>query len=295
MQLSILNLLRAVSILAIIFGHVCLQQGYEPIARWCGYLFVQVFFHLLGIRTLRPPLGEDIQSQSYLSGWNFLAGRWKKLSKVYYPFLLVSVVALLLLGKNVSWQSVLAHVAYLNYPLQYDLAGVGFGHLWYISMQMLCYWVVAVMCFGPMRRVMIWASQGIVKPIIGALLTLAVCWVGLRYGIPCRIFIVLASYVIVFIRAKEILGWADAVSAKQRVVAWVAFALLNALTFSLFLWYDLNSRLLLRDVLVLLTACSWIWLCIATLRAWRCPKVMEWVSRYSFELYLVHSPLVFGV
>ena len=132
MKSESLNILRAVSILCILIGHGCLQVGYEPVGRFCGYLFVQIFFllsaYLLGIKYGSMPIG-----------LSFLVKRWKRLSVVYYPFLIIVICSIMLLGGNVTWKNIFTHFTYTNYFLQDTLLGVPFGHLWYISMMMLCY------------------------------------------------------------------------------------------------------------------------------------------------------------
>lgn len=283
MKLDNLNILRAISILAIIFGHGCLQFRYEPMARFCGYLFVQIFFllsaFLLGLKYGESPLS-----------CNFIGKRWWRLSKVYYPFLLISIVSLYAMGEMPSWSCILAHIVYMNYPLQTDLGGTGFGHLWYLSMLMLCYLLVLVACskplFGLAKRVL----QNRYGVLAIALLTLGVGYACTQIGVPCRIPIVLASFLVVFVNARRIVE----ASNNFKLGSWIPFILLNGLCLGLFLYWNLNAKLLIRDVLVLITAMSWMWLFLSSLRTMKCPRILGWISTISFELYLVHSPFVVG-
>lgn len=126
-----------------------------------------------------------------------------------------------------------------------------------------------------------------------SVLTLCVCVVCLRNHIPCRIPIVVTSYLIVFKRAKDICSWFS--KLKNIPVYIYTFTLLcNITCFGLFLYWNLNDKLLIRDIIVLITACSWLLLFMTALRDIKCGKVLGFISTISFELYLVHHPFVLG-
>ena len=194
MKSDTLNILRAVSIVGIIIGHGCLQMGYEPVGRFCGYLFVQIFFllsaYLLGMKYGSAP-----------TEFRFLVKRWKRLSVVYYPFLIIVVCSILLLGGSVTWKNILTHITYTNYFLQDTMYGVPFGHLWYISMMMLCY--VSLLAI---RKKIFFLFHGWWLLVL-SLVTLGMCMICLKNHIPSRIPIVVASYLIVFKRARDICSW----------------------------------------------------------------------------------------
>jgi peptidoglycan/LPS O-acetylase OafA/YrhL len=50
----------------------------------------------------------------------------------------------------------------------------------------------------------------------------------------------------------------------------------------------------MRDIIVLITACSWLLFFMTVLRDMKCGKVLGFISTISFELYLVHHPFVLG-
>lgn len=280
MRSDSLNILRAVSILGIIIGHGCLQMGYEPVGRFCGYLFVQIFFllsaYLLGIKYGSMPI--EI---------SFLVKRWRRLSVVYYPFLIMAICLMLYLGCDVTWKNVLTHFTYTNYLLQDVMCGVAFGHLWYISMMMFCY--VSLFVIG--GRIDAFSHGG--GLLILTVLTFCVCVICIRYKIPCRIPIVLASYLIVFKRAKGISLWFSELGNKN-VYLYTYFILSNIICLYFFLFGNLNDMLLERDIIVLIAACSWLLFFMTTLSDVHCGKVLGGISTISFELYLVHHPFVFG-
>ena len=280
MKSDTLNILRAVSIVGIIIGHGCLQMGYEPVGRFCGYLFVQIFFllsaYLLGMKYGSAP-----------TEFRFLVKRWKRLSVVYYPFLIIVVCSILLLGGSVTWKNILTHITYTNYFLQDTMYGVPFGHLWYISMMMLCY--VSLLAI---RKKIFFLFHGWWLLVL-SLVTLGMCMICLKNHIPSRIPIVVASYLIVFKRARDICSWFNRL--RNRPMYIYTFAILcNIICLGLFLFWNLNDRLLIRDTVVLITAGSWLLFFMTALSDAKCGKVLGFISTISFELYLVHHPFVLG-
>ena len=280
MKSDSLNILRAVSIVGIIIGHGCLQMGYEPVGRFCGYLFVQIFFllsaYLLGMKYGSTPIE-----------FRFLVKRWKRLSVVYYPFLIIVVCSILLLGGSVTWKNILTHITYTNYFLQDTMYGVPFGHLWYISMMMLCY--VSLLAIRKKTFFLFYGWWLLVLLVV----TWGVCIVCIENHIPSRIPIVVASYLVVFKRAKDICSWFNML--RNRPMYIYTFAILcNIICLGLFLFWNLNDRLLIRDTVVLITAGSWLLFFMTALSDAKCGKVLGFISTISFELYLVHHPFVLG-
>ena len=281
-----LNILRAISIIGIVIGHACLSLGYEPFGRFCGYLFVQIFFllssFLLGLKYGDRPLS-----------YQFIIKRWKRLSAVYYPFLIISVFALSACGLKVTWKAIVCHLLYVNYMLQVDLCGIAFGHLWYISMIMMCYALITIVCYKGMMNRLINNLLGGGKTLIFSIITFAAISLFLRLGFPCRIPIVLASYLLIFKKAKDIDEWFNR-RASSRFISTLAFIFSNVLCLSLFLYWNLNDKLLIRDLTILLTACFWLMFFMTVLRRVKCKYVLAFLSSISFELYLVHHPFVLG-
>ena len=280
MRSDSLNMLRVVSIMGIIVGHGCLQMGYEPIGRFCGYLFVQIFFllsaYLLGIKYGNTSIG-----------FSFLVKRWKRLSVVYYPFLIITICLILYLGCDVTWKNVFTHFTYTNYFMQDVMCGVAWGHLWYISMMMFCY--VSLLVLRRKIDSIFYSWQLFVLAIV----MLGMCVVCLRYKIPCRIPLVLVSYLIVFKRAKDISSWFSKLK-NTHIVIYAFFILCNSVCLCLFFSWNLNDKLLARDIIVLITACSWLLFFMIVLSDVKCGKMIGFLSSISFELYLVHHPFVFG-
>jgi len=285
MQLDNLNVLRAISIVSIIIGHICLQLGYEPVGRLLGYLFVQIFFLLSAFL-----LG--MKSDKLSVGGSFILKRWKKLSFSYYPFLIISVIILLLLSMQVTIKSIILHFLYVNYLVQDSLCGVAFGHLWYISMQMLCYILVGLLCREKIvtfiRELKIVGFVTLTAVVLGAALLSG------YFNIPPRIIIVLSSYIVVFVRARDIYTFIQSIESRPKYITVLAFGISNFVCLYLFLFYDLCNKLLLRDLIILTTSIFWLAFFMCVLKNCKSIRIVTFISSISFELYLVHHPFILG-
>ena len=284
MKLENLNILRAVAIVFIIIGHCCLQLGCEPVGRFCGYLFVQIFFLmsalLLGMKYGRIPTTKF-----------FLFKRWKKISIVYYVFLVLSIAILYSINEHFSIFSVIAHFSYVNYFIQSKLCGASFGHLWYISMIMGCYLMITVLC-SPFFFYRIFNSR---NGLLGTFLVTFVAAIVFRaFSVPSRIAVVLVSYLVVFVKANELFEYMNDCKKNGNIVISILFFLSNLILFSLFFHFNLNDKLILRDFLVLAVSFTWLFFFMIVLRNVKCGKILTYISNISFELYLVHHPLIMG-
>ena len=167
-MLNNINTLRAISIVGILIAHVCLQLGNEAMGRFLGYLFVDVFFilsaFLLGLKYGNSPIS-----------FNFLSKRWYRLSDVYYPFLIISIIALLTFGIKIDGTSIALHLSYTNYLVNNHLYGTAFGHLWYLSMQMVCYIMIYILCNKALYTLInkLFANTHIYKRLIISVLTVS--------------------------------------------------------------------------------------------------------------------------
>lgn len=235
----------------------------------------------------------------------FILKRWEKISCTYYPFLIISLIIMCFLGVPLSVETVLSHFLYLNYFVQERIEGVSFGHLWYISMQMLCY--AFVFLLG--RRSMICFIRKLrMKHFLFLLIFFYVLlfFIVNRTSIPSRIFIVLFSYYVIFVRADEICNFVNHVNdfVENRMEMWkrkglnflflFCFFLLNFLTLYLFCCNNLNEKILLRDSLIFITSVSWFFVFLLFCRNKRNGIFVSFVSGISFDLYLVHHPFILG-
>lgn len=92
MHLESLNYLRAISILLIMVSHFCIAYGQGMISRYFGYVFVDIFFILSALL-----MGLKYGTKS-LSIVDFMKKRLLRLASVYYPYLIISFMALALIN-----------------------------------------------------------------------------------------------------------------------------------------------------------------------------------------------------
>lgn len=265
-------------------AHICLQLGLNDIGRFLAYLFVDVFLFLsaflLGLGHGESPVGLAFMKKRYL-----------RLSVVYYPFLMISIMLLILFGKHIDVKSIVLHFTYANYIVNNKLYDVPFGHLWYLSIQMVSYLLITMLFCKGLYYKSKWllgsrtgiAVLGVIAALGGGFLT--------SLGLPNRVSVVLFTYVVVFSRTGDILDWAKRIPPRMCLGI---FVLLNVITLLLFLFWDLEGKIIVRDWLVAVTSLSWL---IYYLKPTRelFPKPIAFLSTISFEIYLVHHPLVFGV
>lgn len=281
MKIESFVLLRAIAIAGIIACHVCLQLDIEPMGRCLGFVFVQIFLFMSACLFGLNGGGNE-------NCVDFIKKRWKKLSATYYPFLVISIAILLLTNNTVTLKNVLTHFTYTNYYLKDSICGISFGHLWYISMMMLCY-----VGIGLLKGNVPWLRKclhgfGIavvaVATVLGGIMLQ-------KHGTSSRIIFLFASYLIVYEYAGSIRHYCMSVN---RVKMWCLFIICNVACVVLFHIEGFYNMLMTRDTVVILTAMSWICLFLVYSEKIKCCKVVKYVSAISFEIYLIHQPFVFG-
>ncbi len=277
-----LVILRAIAIVGIVVCHICLQLGYEPMGRVTGFLFVQIFLFM----------------SAYLFGLNgggnkdtcirFVWKRWKKISATYYPFLAISVTVLLLTHNEVTVKNVITHVTYTNYFLKDSICGISFGHLWYLSMMMLCYVGIGMLKSGRQWMHRCLNGYGIV----------AVSFLGIlagkmlqELGTSSRIVFLFVSYLLVYVHADDIRRFA---MRQKGTMAWGVFVVSNIVCFGLFFVPGFYDMLMIRDSVIIVTALAWLCVFLRMPETTDCGKAVRYVSTVSFEIYLVHQPVIFG-
>lgn len=125
--------IRVLSLLGILLCHSCFEFGtnFTWLGRYLGltfnFLFLILSAFLLGM-TWRIK-----GSPRYSIG--FITHKIGRLSKSYYPYLTVLFVFLYLSQDFFSWRKIITHLTYLPW---FDKIN-GFGHLWFMSMIVICY------------------------------------------------------------------------------------------------------------------------------------------------------------
>lgn len=280
-NIEALNWLRAFAIISIIVAHILLHLGIEETGRYFAYVFVDVFFLLsallLGLKYGTNKLGEK-----------FFLKRYARLSCTYYPFLIISIIVLLCLGEKVTILNIVSHFTYTNYIIQNQIMGVSFGHLWFMSLIMMCYILVTIL-----SRLKITKKFFNMPFLVGTILLCIICEnICESKHIPGRIILVLCFFSYVFFNANQIYKWINRTSLPVNVI--IALAL-NGLTCWLFNSGTIgDGNRVIRDWIVLAAALSWFPLFCKNPINRRKSKVIDYISAISFEMYLVHHPFVLG-
>ena len=130
--------LRAMAIVGIIVCHFCYNFS-ETIwlGHWCGSTFNALFLMMSGL--LLGIAWNKKGRPAY--GFVFLRHRFSRLSKVYYPFLVVMFAFCFAVGGyHIGIKDVVMHFLYLPWFDKLD----GFGHLWFMTMIAICYLCIPV-------------------------------------------------------------------------------------------------------------------------------------------------------
>lgn len=127
--------IRAISIIGIVLCHCCYGlRGLAFAGSFLGSTFNVVFLTLSAFL-----LGLSWERKGKKAcGLSFLAHRISKLIYTYYPFLLVMFAFLAFTGFHVTIKDWIMHFLFLPW---FDKLP-GFGHLWFITMIVICYWGV---------------------------------------------------------------------------------------------------------------------------------------------------------
>lgn len=128
--------------------------------------------------------------------------------------------------------------------------------------------------------------------LIVAVLTLLAAVFLERLHIPGRIIIVIALYLGVYFNAAKIHSWSTNAS-KQSL--WIVSFVLNLVVLILFFTplFDDNHRVI-RDLFVAVDSILLLCVTLSLSNVLKRNRVISFISNYSFEIYLIHHPLILG-
>ena len=151
----------------------------------------------------------------------FVWKRWKKISATYYPFLAISITVLLLTHNEVTVKNVITHITYTNYFLKDSICGISFGHLWYLSMMMLCYVGTGMLKNGRQWMHRCLSGYGMIAVSVLGILAGKMLQ---ELGTSSRIVFIFVSYLLVYKHADVIRRFAMRQKGKM---VWGVFAVSN--------------------------------------------------------------------
>lgn len=224
---------------------------------------------------------------------NFLIHRLVKLAKTYYPFLLLMFVFYgVFTDYPLTVKDVVMHIAFLPW---FDKLH-GFGHLWFMTMIVICYVVVYVIsriscavgkhephftCRGGGRFILILCVTVLIFPLHHLMLS---------YGLPGQLLLYLWFFILCFYHAVDVVTW-------MKKVNWVNVILASFIIGCSILIFRAGlyaSNRLLAEWLGVLGAIAVAMIVLRTCRENYTNKIVSFISGISFEIYLVHHNFAFG-
>ena len=139
---------RGITILRVIaMFYVCLGNHYLPryfpgfithaIGQFFGFAGVGAFFAASGFL-----FGNKMRQGQSIGTIDWLLARMKKILIPYWCVLAVVIIIRLLKGQSVTWQDTLVSVLNLQGIVQLRWGFGELGHLWFLSIMMVCYCLV---------------------------------------------------------------------------------------------------------------------------------------------------------
>ncbi len=267
--------IRAVSIIGIVLCHCCYGiSGMSFLGRFLGLTFNVVFLtlsaFLLGLSWVKK--GRKNYDAS------FLIHRISKLAYAYYPFVVLMFVFLACVGYHTSVKDWIMHLLFLPW---FDKLP-GFGHLWFVTMIVICYVGVFLISQLPYKIVNKCEWGGVIVAIASQVV------LG-KVGLPSYIFLYLALYLLVFLNARKILSFVDRIRVMP--IALIACIVVPVVIYLFYLglmneytsvWGGLISAFVLFSMLYVM------------FKEGKERKIINFISSISFEIYLVHHVFCFG-
>ena len=279
-RINAFDYLRAIAIIGIVVCHFCYNFSETNwLGGWCGGTFNALFLTMSGLL-----LGMAWNKKGRLVyGLDFLKHRFVRLSKVYYPFLvLMFTFCLAVGGYHIGIKDVAMHLAYLPWFDKLD----GFGHLWFMTMIAFCYLTVV-----PVSRMKILNGGGNFWKY-GLLIVVAVLLqtVVSSKGLPGYMFTYLALFVIMFDKAPEIVEWCG---KRQTIGVLLGVAVISCTLICYYCdWHEGND--VIAKLLGIAAAMACLCIAMVIFRNVKESKVVSFVANISFEIYLVHHVFAFG-
>lgn len=133
------DFIRVISLFGILVCHSCFEHAQNV---WAGR-YLGATFNFLFLILSAFLLGMSWQAKDYPKYHiEFVWKRVLKLTKSYYPYLVVLFAFLYLTQDFFSWRNLISHFLFLPW---FDKIG-GFGHLWFLTMIVICYascWIIS--------------------------------------------------------------------------------------------------------------------------------------------------------
>lgn len=267
--------IRVISILGIVLCHCCYGiTGMSFLGRFLGLTFNVVFLilsaFLLGLSW------EKNQCKEYTK--SFIFHRVSKLAYSYYPFIIIMFVFLYMTDYHVTINDWIMHLLFLPW---FDKLP-GFGHLWFVTMIVICYMGIYIISKPKCKMLRKFKSSGIIFALLSQIILGVI-------GVPNYLFLYLILYLLAFLNARSILEWINRIHIKTMMIV---CCIVVPMVISLFyleltnkytsVWGGLICAIIILGLLNKL---------FSTVKE---NRFVSFISTISFEIYLVHHVFCFG-
>lgn len=268
--------IRVISLFGILICHSCLDLSQSTI--WIGR-FLGTTFNFLFL-VLSAFIFGQLWNNNNRSPYNlkFVSKRIVKLSRSYYPYLVFLFFFLYITQSNITYHQIITHIFYLSW---FDKIK-GFGHLWFMTMIVLCY----CGCYIVTKRAIASILYNRVISLVLVIGGIGADYYLSKFNLPGYLFSYLVGYLLIFFNANEL------ISRIKKINIWyniIQFAIINSFgilmfyqdifTTNPFFAYLLGMGCALSEFCFLLNICS----------KFPTSKIIILLSSISFEIYLVHE------
>ena len=208
---------------------------------------------------------------------SFVFSRIAKLAASVWPFLVVVISLYIAMEIEFSWKDVGLNFLFLGYLGELP----GNGHLWFLTILILCY--IEIIFFEKFRL-----KRGYV-PWFLLLLSILVVVIGEKIGIPSGALLVFGLFAFIYLKSE----W---YREKSKAMQWwmaIAIVVINVVTFIIEYNGLFEKSRIIHFLLTGLCGLSLLSLMLRYLPNKKV-RIVSFLSGISFEIYIVHHTLCSG-
>ena len=270
-QIASLEYLRVFAIICIVIDH----YAGGTIGRYLGETFFCVFFV---ISSILFGLKWKIKNQPKYKLFSFLYPRIIRLSVAFYPFLAISILALIYFSEPITIPKIAMNLMYLSWFSKLPWL----GHLWFLTMLIVCY-----VMFIVLSKIHTYLTFKVWILIIFFCLLLQ-CTIQ-QAGLPGYMFLILMYCGVVFVNADIFVEYIKSLKISHIIPFYIVVNILAIFLYTngLFSYSPIISKWVG-------TICGFsnIILFINLLDGVKVFTAVSYLSAISYEVYLVHNPLI---
>lgn len=272
--------IRAYSIVCIMLCHFLFNWEFTAgTGRWLASTFNVVFLMLSAILfglkwkgTGNKPLPAS-----------FITKRIMRLTCTYYPFLVLMFCFLFFIDRyQLGIKDIVMHLAFLPW---FDKLP-GFGHLWFLTMIVICY--AGMLVYSKLRRQLYY----VILPML--FVSAGLHYMLLNRGLPGQMLSYLTVFVIMFEYCDRFCTHANNMSLNFSILTTIIVTICIAILFNHGI-YETNR--FMAEWLGIINAVLIMFCTLAVfnkINTEKCDRVTTFLSKTSFEVYLVHHVFAFG-